>query len=535
MADVDTVLRYVPYAVHLHVQAYWRWRWAMLATAWTVALVGWLVVALLPDQYQAATRIYVDTDNLLTPLLRNITVETDLQHRLEVMQRTLLSRNNVAQVVRSAGMADLADGELGLDRMYLRLQKTIQVKAEGRNLFSVTYRDRDPDLARRVVASLLDIFVATNVGHNRANMKDARTFIDGQLAEYDEKLKEAEGRLADFKARHMDILAATGSSFSVRLEAAREELNAARVKFREAEIARDQLKAGLARVPQYMDVDTPWPAAGGTTAVSPAVRVRQLEQQLAQLQSQYTELYPDVVVARRALMAARAEAAASAPEAGPVRGRAPNTVYDQLKLKSVQADADLATARSRLQIADDSVNRLSAMAKEAPVVEAELAGLNREYGVLKTKYEDLLGRRESARISDAVETSGDKVQFKVVEPLFVPLTPAAPLRLLWVSAVLAAALGAAALIGFVLESLDDTVRSADALTKQFGLRVLGRVPRLDGPGDRLRRRNGLRKVAAAATGLFAAYGMMVILATHWHWLAPPPPGAGERGAVHEQP
>jgi polysaccharide chain length determinant protein (PEP-CTERM system associated) len=532
---VETVLRYVPYAVHLHVQVYWRWRWAMLAAAWSVALAGWLVVALLPDQYQAATRIYVDTDNLLTPLLRNLTVETDRQHRLEVMQRTLLSRSNVAQVVRASGMADLADGELGLDRMYLQLQKSILVKAEGRNLFSVTYRNRDPQLARRVVASLLDIFVATNVGHNRANMTDARAFIDGQLAEYEDKLKQAEGRLADFKARHMDILAATGSSFSVRLEAARDELNAARVKFSESEITRDQLRAGLARVPQYTDVDTPWPAVGGTTAVSPAIRVRQLEQQLAQLQSQYTELYPDVVAARRALAAARADAAMTVPEDASVRGRAPNMVYDQLKLRQVQAEADLATARSRVQIAEESAARLSAMAKEAPAVEAELAGLNREYGVLKTKYEDLLGRRESVRISAAVETSGDRVQFKVIEPLFVPLTPAAPPRPLLVGAVLAAALAAAVLAGFALERLDDTVRSAEAVTRQFGVKVLGSVPRLEGPTARQDRRDDARKVALATAGLFAACGLMVMLAMHWHWLAPPPPGAGERGVMDEQP
>ncbi len=508
----------------------------MLGAAWGLAVGAWVLVALLSDQYEAVTRIYVDTDNLLTPLLRNITVETDLQNELEVLQRTLLSRTNIAQVVHTAGLDVESQDPADLERLYQVMQKKIQVKVEGRNLFSVTYRHKDPRLAQQVVASLLDIFVASNIGHNRSNMEDARSFIDGQIGEYEDKLKDADRRLAEYKGKHMDVLAATGNNFSPRLEAAREELTTAQVKLRETVVARDQVQAGLVGVPQFLDVDVPgqvvFAPAAGPVAASPAARVRQLENELAQLLSHDTDRHPDVVTTRRALAAARL--AAAADDGGAVAGKAPstrnrvaNTVYDQLKLRLVQAEADVASARSRVELATSMLHRLESLGEVAPKVEADLADLNREYGVLKAKYEELLGRRESARISAAVETSGDKVQFRVIEIPHVPLVPVFPNRPLLMTAALAVAVAAGLGIGVGLDKMDETIGSPEALARMGGIRVLGCVPRLEAPEAIRRRRMGLRRFAALLAGLPLSYVVVMALVLIKHpaspKLVPPPP------------
>jgi uncharacterized protein involved in exopolysaccharide biosynthesis len=41
----------------------WKFRWPGLVVAWTAAVVGVVVVMKIPDQYEATTRIYVDTDS----------------------------------------------------------------------------------------------------------------------------------------------------------------------------------------------------------------------------------------------------------------------------------------------------------------------------------------------------------------------------------------------------------------------------------------------------------------------------------------
>src|SRR5258707_9896407 len=79
----------------------WRRRWLALGIAWPVCLAGWLVVALLPSKYLATARIYVDTETLLSPLLKGIAVDVDMNQQVEVMQRTLLSRPNLQKVLRT--------------------------------------------------------------------------------------------------------------------------------------------------------------------------------------------------------------------------------------------------------------------------------------------------------------------------------------------------------------------------------------------------------------------------------------------------
>jgi len=64
-------------------------------------LLGSTVVVLLPDQYEAAARVYVDTDSLMGPLLNCIAVQDDLTQQLAVMQSTLLARPNLLKVARS--------------------------------------------------------------------------------------------------------------------------------------------------------------------------------------------------------------------------------------------------------------------------------------------------------------------------------------------------------------------------------------------------------------------------------------------------
>ena len=39
----------------------WRYRWPALALTWVLALAGWIIVATIPDQFEARTRVYVDT------------------------------------------------------------------------------------------------------------------------------------------------------------------------------------------------------------------------------------------------------------------------------------------------------------------------------------------------------------------------------------------------------------------------------------------------------------------------------------------
>lgn len=517
---MTALLRNLPFALRAPLSSGWERRWTILGCAWALSILGWVAVAVLPDSYQATMRIYVETENLLTPLLRNIAVQADMRDQQEAMREILLSRDSIVRAAHAGGLDAGLDGEVERERQVERLKKNVLVVPEGRNLFFVSYRNRDPLVARAVVDALLANFVEVSVGHNRQNMEGARTFIESQIADYERQLKQAERRMAEYKSQHLEVVMAIGGNFAGRLEAARDGLAAARQKYEDAVIARDQLRAQLAAVPAYIAVDTQPQVVvnGGAVADSgPLGRLRRLEAELAQLTPRYTDRHPDVVALRAAIAQARAAVVAE-PAAGPdptPRGRIANTVYDQLKLRLIQAEGDVATTRSHLQVAGESLKRLSALGETAPKVEADLADLNREYGVLKSRYEDLLGRRESARISEAAGNSGDKGQFRVIEAPQVPALPIWPNRPLLAALAFLVALGAGIGAAFVLHQLDDTVSTAQSL-ERFGMPVLGFIPKVETAAGVLLRRTDSARFAVASSGLVLSFGLILVLFHYSH-------------------
>src|ERR1700732_2131079 len=84
--------------------AMWRKRWYIALIGWVVCIPGWIGIMMLPDRYESQARIYVDTDNLLSPLLRGLSVEGNVGQQVDYMQRTLLSRPNIEKLMRQTDL-----------------------------------------------------------------------------------------------------------------------------------------------------------------------------------------------------------------------------------------------------------------------------------------------------------------------------------------------------------------------------------------------------------------------------------------------
>lgn len=510
----------------------WKRRWLALAVAWLVCLVGWAVIATLPNQYSVTTRVYVDTDSLLAPLLKGLTVEPNLTQQVQVMQRTLLSRPNIERVIRMADLDLKARNQLEHEALVDSLSSRIEILGDrgARNLFAIRYDSNDAAEALRVVQSLLTIFVESNVGDTRREMEQAQAFLNRQIADYERQLQEAEKRLAEFKQQNIGKLPEEGTSYQA-LALSEAQVQNARRELEEAQIRLDSINRQLRETPPTLAVESaPVVMIEGGRRLSSeeetlTQRLKELQTSLDSLTLRFTEKHPDVIQTRRQIATVQADlegarkraeaegrnAPAGAPGSGRARSTVSNPVYEQLRIRLGDAEANLELARRRLAEAEANYKQRLAASAEAAALEARQANLNRDYNVIKKQYDELLARRESARLAQAKDDRRDtSMSFRIVEPPTQPSKPSGPPRLMYASAVLLAGLAAGAGLAVLLTLLDDSMTTIAKMRRTFAYPVLGAVSRLTTSVERRRKAMAIVGFAAATGALVVVYGGVMV-------------------------
>jgi polysaccharide chain length determinant protein (PEP-CTERM system associated) len=511
-----------PQAVPL-LQSLWRHKWLGVAAAWLVCTAGWIGVALIPTKYDSSARVYLNADPLLTPLLKGLAADTDPTRQLDFMQRTLLSRPNLEQLVR------LTDLDIGIntpeekETLFKRLAGDISVAPITLNLLTLSYRDRDPVMAKNVVQALLTIFAEKTAGSSRAEMDSAQRFLESEIVSYRDLLRAAEKRRADLAQRYPDIVSnrspdseVQGGESLSRLDQERNGVARIKLELADAITKRDALQKQLATVPPMLSVDRgPQVIVDGGRLAPLDERLQELRRNLDNLRLKYTEDHPDVKAARQAIAQLQAEkspAAAGKPGGGPNKGEIANPVYEQVKVRLVDTEAAVAAVQRRLDDAQAEQERIERIAKSAPDVLVQAQDMDRDYAVLKKNYQELVARREATQIANAADIKTEKIQFRIVDPPQVPILPAAPNRSMYVSLVLLFGIGAGFAVPLALTQLDRSFATIGQL-RSLGLPVLGSVSRLSLGQARRRAAIQLAGVCASAFLLIAIYGTLIALSS----------------------
>ena len=501
------------------LRAMWRHRWLGLAVAWVAGAIGAVVVMYVPDKYEASARIYVDTQSILAPLMSGLAVQPNVEQQVSMLSRTLISRPNVERLVRMADLDLNIKSKADQDELIDKLMKTLEIKSTGRdNLYTLSYRDSEPEKAKRVVQSLTSIFVESSLGDKRKDSSSAKQFIDEQVKSYEKKLADAEARLKDFKLRNIDLQLTEGKGLTDRMSDINVKLAQAKMELHEAENSREVIKRQLAGEDPVLLPD----ASASTSGVSiPEIdgRIEAQKRNLDGLLQRFTEQHPDVIGTRRMIkeleeqkkqeIAARKKAAATNPGAS-VNS---NPVYQQLKVSLSETEATIASLQARVAEYDGQYRRMTEILKTAPQIEAELAQLNRDYDVNKKNYETLVARRESASLTGELESTTGVVDFRLIDPPRASNTPVAPNRLLLLPVALLVGLALGLASSFVASQLRPVVFDARLLREVTGLPVLGSVSLIRDDAVLKLVKQRTKRFAMAFAGLIGVFGSgMLVLA-----------------------
>lgn len=501
------------------IRGTWRYRWYAILAAWIVCTLGWLVVLRMPDIYEARAQVFVDADSRLSEVMGQVGVTPGVGSQVFVVRQALLGRPQLEYTARETGLDRRATTIEEQEELIDDLRENIVVETgrsgEGKRLFTIGFRDRDRAMAVSVVETLLQTFVQDVLKLKDQGTEQATGYLQDQLSYYGGLLSEAETRLAQFKRENVGLLPGESGGIFERLQVEMNMLKEIQANLQIEVDGQTELRRQLTAEEPYLPEAAETAAGVPLTGTLSDQTIRDLEAQRSQLLLVFTERHPDVLAINEQLAQLYRkrdeEREALARNGSGIEGaaNATNPVYQSVQIALNQSGVRIAALRSQLSQQQRVVAELNNQINTIPEVEARYAELTRDYSQYRSLYDELLEQRERERLATAGEDR-DIVTFNITEPPAAGLEPVAPMRALFLAAVLVVGLGFGAVLAWLINQLNPVFHDARSLRDFAHRPVLGVVSMTWLERDQVKRRLNKMSFATASVALMFVCGLLIV-------------------------
>ena len=427
-----------------------------------------VVSFLLPRKYQATSTVFIEK-NVISELVKGITVTPSMEDTINVLTYAITSRSLLTKVVDSLDM-NLSSDASQTEMLIKDLQRNTTVKVKDKNLFTISFVHEDPRIARDFVNTLVRLYIEENISSKRGESYDATKFLSEQIDTFNVKLEKAEQEVNAYKREKGGIISIDeGKLF--------EEINMAQQKLYDLELRRRQLE-GM----RYITKRSNDPLQS---------RLNLLQKRLGELRIQYTDSYPEVVRVQADMETVKEQMRA--------RGKEDSQPIDPQELAKIESEVSaIKVTESGLQ---RYINTNRSLLRSIPSAKAGLDKLELEKKNQKNIYDQLFARHGQSEVSKQMEVQDKSTTFRIVDPALLPVKPASPDRL---KIMLMGMVGGLALsFGLLLlfDHLDSSVKDVE-FVKTLGAPILAIIPRMQDPVLEARKRRRSYQLLGVAAVYF---------------------------------
>ncbi|MGB7926363.1 MAG: polysaccharide biosynthesis tyrosine autokinase [Pyrinomonadaceae bacterium] len=350
----------------------------------------------------------------------------------------------------------------------------------GTDLVTMRFTHSSPELAQKVVNTLADVFVTNNLARMTAGSDKSADLLANQIAQLQLKIKQREEARLNYATANnlpLDDTPGPGGGGGTNLSTAR--LSSLSQQLLDAENVRKNLQATYEGASRAKDPYT-------VPAIQEDKRVQDLRKQLEDLKQKraellvtYTAEWPDVKKIDEQIKPVEAALA-----------KAPSEVIAGMKARYEDAlSKETLLRQSFNQQAGENAQQNQAMI-QMNVIKQELA-TDQQY------YNTLLQRQRELQI-----TNNDRPNNVTVATYSrVPRAPIGPQRMRNVMIALLLSLGAGIGLAFLLDYLDDTVKTVDDVDRYIHVPALALIPAMRSERARLKGKTPAMQPDSAATAL----------------------------------
>jgi polysaccharide chain length determinant protein (PEP-CTERM system associated) len=364
------------------------------------------------------------------------------------------------------------------------MKKRTTVTNVGKNIIRIEYRDVDPERAFRVTEKFAELFMQESIGAKAAESTAAFEFIDKQTQEYQDKLTRTDEELKELRSSNLDVRTGSEGEVNTKLNDLYRRIDAAMQELREAEVKEASLERQVSG-----EADT---SAAMSREGQYRARIGELQSKLDTLRLSYLDTYPDVVQLKLQIQElsdrmneerVRREQTKRSGRSEPDESVVNNPIYQNLRREQSQTQGTIEALNARIEELQRQLQNEVGRGKRMHSSDARLAELTRDYQINRDIYQDLLRRRENARVSMNMDRERRGLSFKIQEPVTLPQSPVGPRFLQFV--VGGMILGVLIPLGLLYARLcfDPRIRIGSQITVSRKLPIVTSIPHLWSPGE----------------------------------------------------
>lgn len=464
------------------------YRKAIVGAFVVISLASMAASFVAPKYFKSSTTILVDERNIIQPLMAGTAVTTNIAEQARIAREVLFSRKVLSQVLFHIEVVDEKTTALEHEKALEKLIGRTVVTSVGRNLIKVEHKSPDAETALSVTRKLAELLMAESLKAKAEESRRAFEFIDNQVKEYHSKLTEVEGRIKEFRSENPDARTGSQTAVTQRMDSLLTRIEQTKIEIKETQIKKESLEKQLSG------------EAEATVSLSREgqfrSRIAELKQELDRLRLNYHDTYPDIV-----RITGQIENLKESIKVEKIRRQKDKTeakkegrqyvddsitlspLYQQLRRNLSETKTLIDTLKARLRETNALLKVDEERSRRIHGGEAAMAELTRDYQVNRDIYQDLLRRRENARVSMNMDQQHHGLNFKIQEPASLPLRPNG-LRFVHFM-VLGLVMGFIAPLGILygIQQIDSRVRMKESITSGLKLNVIGTIPHLSSPGE----------------------------------------------------
>lgn len=412
-----------------------------------VLLVGISVAAALylPPKYESSISILVDRDETLNPMIQySMAVAMASEDRMRSFNEIIYSRSTMNMLIDSLGLDDETMTRAGRDDLRDKIRGDIRTNLRASDSFSISFLNRDPQLAQKGVELLADHFIQTRLSLENRRNDQTVDFFESKLEELEQAVEERGQRIMTQMQENIDRQPREERSIQSDIESVDSEMNEIERRIGSLERSLEFIQSVNSGSREISDL-----RERNFSGIPSAGELRDLLNQHSDYTQRYTRQFPQV---------RETEA----------------KIYDLLDRMAGEIDVELFEQQAEQMYLQEQRTELIRQLEQTAISQEQRSGSRSDYEVYKAMLDDMKVKVEQARSTQAL---GDRAenQFVVIDPAEVPEKPAKPNRTLLVAGGLFIGVFLGVVGAGIAEILDTTIRTPEDL-KKFNRPVVAYIP-----------------------------------------------------------